>query len=314
MARSFPSTSSTSQQPTYPSSPPTLSYNDDKVIARAKRLSLINTPSSSAAPHAPLRPLLTSIARYKHDVGSISDDEQPTKGHLQTLLRDWESKVWSVLHDLDEAEKNRVADALHAVDRQDAELKAKEAVHVRMHDKEMTRLNEKWRQTFTEIEDEWEAKLKNLKATFNAKLKEATNQADASAQAPPLPSSPPIATQPNPDLPTPATLALMQSRHTAQTAFLTQKVERLADQNVELRKAKAGDPSAQEVVRRKVDGIKSGYEIRLEHMTTKVEGLADTNAALRKELRECEAKRKMGDRKEEGEGGDVESVSKKVKN
>jgi phage shock protein A len=106
----------------------------------------------------------------------------------------------------------------------------------------------------------------------------------------------------------------MQSRHTAQTAFLTQKVERLADQNAELRKAKAGDPSAQEVVRRKVDGIKSGYEIRLEHMTTKVEGLADTNAALRKELRECEAKRKMGDRKEEGEGGDVESVSKKVKN
>ena len=311
MARAFHSSSSTSQQAAYSSSPPILGYEDDKAIARAKRLSLANTPSSSAAPYAPLRPLLTSIVKYKNVVQSISDDEQPTKEQLLILLRNWESTVWSVLHNLDEAEENRAADALHAVDRQNAELKAKEDVHVRIHDKEMARLNEKWRQKFTEKEEERETKLNKLKATFSAKLKEVKDQADASAQAAPPPSPRPIATQPDPDVPTPATVALIQSRQAAEVIFLKQKVERLADQNAELRKARAGDSSAQEVVRREAVGVKLESQIRLEHMTTKAEALADTNAALRKELRECQSKRKMDDR--EGEGGDVEGVGKRVK-
>lgn len=69
------------------------------------------------------------------------------------------------------------------------------------------------------------------------------------------------------------------SNHAAQITFLKQKVERLADDNAALRKAKVQDPA---VVDQKVLAVEVTYKIQMDELKSKIERLADENAALRK--------------------------------
>jgi hypothetical protein len=222
----------------------TAKYEDDTALA--KRLSLTTGPTycyatKSDAPHAPLRPLLTSIVQYKRCLeDKASEDEVIDAGEAAAEVQKWEAKLWSVLRDLNAAEKDRCADVLNAMDWYNDKLLTNKKTYISAHQQEVADLERKWKAKMTEREKEWEVRMEEQKQMYETKLAASAGaERSVTEEQPTCPQSASLHVSAEPDDDT----ALLRSNHAAEITLLKQKIERIADENAALRKSKAQDPA-----------------------------------------------------------------------
>jgi hypothetical protein len=238
----------------------TAKYEDDTALA--KRLSLTASPTycyatRSDAPHAPLRPLLTSMVQYKRYLeDEANKDKFIDAGEAAAEVQKWEAKLWSVLRDLNAAEKDRCADVLKAMDWYNEKLFANKKTYISAHQQEVVELETKWKAKMTEREKEWEARMEEQKQMYETKLATSAGTKRSVTEEQhtrPQPASLHVFAKPDNDT------AVLRSNRAAEITFLKQKIDRLADENTALRKSKAQDPAV--VDQRVQDGKEGGKSV-----------------------------------------------------
>jgi len=241
--------------------------------------------SSSKPPHHPLKSLLVELTRGQLSLEKHEDiDGDLDVGFMAEQLREWADDVRSVLMDCNAAEKKRSDDVFRAIHEYNDKIAESEKNSVAFYRQGHKDAKEKLHPKFMAM---LKAKMEEQRQKYEAVLAEARDQPSLynDLQSPTHSAAPALSTLSAQDQPGPLRTDTT-SAHEAQAAFWKHKYDNLADQNAQLRKAKAEEPSVQNLIREEVEKVKKHYELQVQHHKGRAEMLANTNAELRRQLQQ----------------------------
>lgn len=225
------------------------------------------------------------------------DDEDVDPGWMADRLRTWADAVRLVINKCNKAENLRSASVLEAVDWYNKNLDASRRDGVAKYRAGMQKGAEQMRIKMEaeqrKVKAGMEKKTEEMKKMYEDKLAKAgvdttldDKEASAALTIPTPSTSPSHSTSAKAPQPPTVPATPVSSIAATQIAFWKSKYQHVADQNAELRKAKAEDVAVKEIIHDEIEKVKQHYEMQMEREKARAQELADKNAELERRLLE----------------------------
>lgn len=254
--------------------------------------------SSAAAPHASLGSLISRMLSVSEKLLEFEEDnEDVDPGWMADRLRTWAGDVRLVLNKCNKAEHLRSATVLEAVDWYNKNLDASRRDGMAKYRAGMQKGAEQMRLKMEaeqrKVKAGMEKKMEEMKKMYEDRLAKAgvdttldDKEVSAALTIPTPASSPAHSTPAKAPLPPTVPATPVPSIAATQIAFWKSKYEYIADQNAELRKAKAEDAAVEDIIHDEIEKVKQYYEMQMEREKARAQELADKNAEMERRLLE----------------------------